>query len=656
MNLYVPISLLVNSFGVLAYATVLGMMLFGPRRSSWTVDRSSRESYVMSIVMSAVCLVWFANEVLMQLLDPEFDGYILRSISLMIGFLFPPLIMHSSAGETEPLPSRGRLRIRPTRSARRWVWAMWIFSPGLGLFALTTFWYQPLTQVMRDLGLLYFIGSGGLGLCFILAAIFSIRQMSQKPAAEKAEDRKLRKVMILLFGAVILLFVPLVLEGLGLLRFGSYLQLLAKSLPLIFLFAGTYYSNRFELFDLFIKRGTALLVTAAGLTLFFAVALPTLEALPAGSVRPWAWAVAMLPVTLALPWLWRRLFRFLENAWFGRHFTLVEAVKHFVSRLRGVSTEGEAIETAEGALTEIFQAPCKIDVGSLASAPDFEPELERPLSTREDGLVGTVRMGPRAGQRPYFSEDVELLGSLGEVFCDLLQGIRALEQKRVQEQLTQELQLQSSRSELKALRAQINPHFLFNALNAIAGLIHQDPQKADRTVEKLADVFRYTLRGSDQEWALLGEELEFVEAYLAIEQARFGKRLEVRIAVDEGIRGERVPGMMLQTLVENAIKHGVATVRGPARLEIHGSRVGGGDLELSVRDSGPGFPHSDPEGRRERTDGGYGLANVRQRLEGHYGEDASLRITRLDEGLTAVTLRLPSTPSGHEMDRSNQGA
>ena len=91
------------------------------------------------------------------------------------------------------------------------------------------------------------------------------------------------------------------------------------------------------------------------------------------------------------------------------------------------------------------------------------------------------------------------------------------------------MSFQASRSELKALRAQINPHFLFNALNAIAGLIHKNPLRADKTVERLADVFRYTLRRSENEWTLLEEEMEFVRAYLEVEQARFGKRLQFQI-------------------------------------------------------------------------------------------------------------------------------
>ncbi len=142
-------------------------------------------------------------------------------------------------------------------------------------------------------------------------------------------------------------------------------------------------------------------------------------------------------------------------------------------------------------------------------------------------------MGPRLSEAPYFSEDVALLTSLADVFSHVLENLHLQERKLEQEQRTREMSLQASRSELKALRAQINPHFLFNALNSIAGLIHRDPAVADRTIEQLADVFRYALRGAESEWALLDDELDFVRAYLEVERARFGERLHVEVHLEE---------------------------------------------------------------------------------------------------------------------------
>jgi len=121
---------------------------------------------------------------------------------------------------------------------------------------------------------------------------------------------------------------------------------------------------------------------------------------------------------------------------------------------------------------------------------------------------------------------------------------------------------------LKALRAQINPHFLFNALNAIAGLIHTNAQAAEDTVEQLAEVFRYTLRKSANEWVRLDEEIELVTAYLRIEQARFGDRLAVEIDIDPAAAAIPIPAMCVQPLVENAIKHGASQVQTQGRVSL----------------------------------------------------------------------------------------
>jgi sensor histidine kinase YesM len=213
----------------------------------------------------------------------------------------------------------------------------------------------------------------------------------------------------------------------------------------------------------------------------------------------------------------------------------------------------------------------------------------------------------------------------------MLENVRLQRKRQEQEQVAQALRLQTSRSELKALRAQINPHFLFNALNAIASLIHTDPVRADAAVEQLAEVFRYTLRRSDQEWAPLDQELTFARAYLDVEQARFGRRLEFAIDADPALGRAQIPSMLLQTLVENAVKHGISRQRTPGRIDVRASRTGGRIL-LEVRDTGPGF---DASPQHPPADGeSFGLRSVRERLDAYFGADASLALIR--EGETTV--------------------
>lgn len=149
-------------------------------------------------------------------------------------------------------------------------------------------------------------------------------------------------------------------------------------------------------------------------------------------------------------------------------------------------------------------------------------------------------------------------------------------------------------------------------------------------------MFRHTLRRSEQDWAPLHQELSFARAYLEIEKARFGPRLEFSIDSDERLQRAYVPSMLLQTLVENAVKHGIARLRTPGRIDVradlHGARV-----VLEVRDTGPGF---DPPAPFVRSGEGFGLRSVRDRLRGHFGDEAALRLER-ERGATVARIDLP---------------
>jgi LytS/YehU family sensor histidine kinase len=220
----------------------------------------------------------------------------------------------------------------------------------------------------------------------------------------------------------------------------------------------------------------------------------------------------------------------------------------------------------------------------------------------------------------------------------VLENVRFRQQRIEQEEREQQLRWLASRAELKALRAQINPHFLFNALNAIAGLISVQPQLADETVQQLSEVFRYTLRKSEKEWVRLDEEVEFVTAYLQVERARFGDRLQTDLAVDPAAGAIPVPTMTIQPLIENAIKHGVSAVEGRGLVRLRAT-IQDDQLCVEVFDNGPGFPPgfslADPGAVA-----GHGLRNVIERLTGYYGASAQLRWERGSHG-TRVWLTIP---------------
>jgi sensor histidine kinase YesM len=206
------------------------------------------------------------------------------------------------------------------------------------------------------------------------------------------------------------------------------------------------------------------------------------------------------------------------------------------------------------------------------------------------------------------------------------------EKERVEEQL----RVLATQAELKALKAQIHPHFLFNTLNTIAQLIHTDPSLAEATVERMADMFRYVLNGSERRLVPLEGELAFVDGYLEIERARFGERLHVTREVAPQALPVPVPSLILQPLVENAIRHGRGA-DGSVDLTIR-AQLQDDAVLVAIADQGPGMPSDHKVGE----DPGHGLRNVDERLRKTYGQTYGLKIAANRPHGTAVTIRIPT--------------
>ena len=188
-------------------------------------------------------------------------------------------------------------------------------------------------------------------------------------------------------------------------------------------------------------------------------------------------------------------------------------------------------------------------------------------------------------------------------------------------------------AQLEALQAQVQPHFLFNTLNAIASLIPEDPVAAEETVESLSELLRASLREGGQREIPLSREIELLELYLGIQSVRFQRKLLVVRDYDATLERALVPPMVLQPLVENAIRHGIAR-HGKGGSVTISTRAANGGVELEVRDDGPGFPAT-------ATGGGIGLSNTRLRLERLYGTRASLTVGNNPGGGAFSRIRLP---------------
>jgi signal transduction histidine kinase len=188
---------------------------------------------------------------------------------------------------------------------------------------------------------------------------------------------------------------------------------------------------------------------------------------------------------------------------------------------------------------------------------------------------------------------------------------------------------------LKTLEAELHPHFLFNTLHAISTLVHSDPDAADRMISRLGDLLRLTFDRSGAAGVPLKHELEFLQKYLEIEQIRFGDRLAVRFDIDPQALDAEVPRLILQPLVENAIKHGIAPKTEGGLVQVSARRQDA-DIWLEVRDNGVGLSRM----ARARFSNGVGLSNTRARLACLYGEDHRLDVSDTDGGL-AVQMRIP---------------
>jgi two-component system, LytTR family, sensor kinase len=216
-----------------------------------------------------------------------------------------------------------------------------------------------------------------------------------------------------------------------------------------------------------------------------------------------------------------------------------------------------------------------------------------------------------------------------------IDALRVTHERCEQNLREQEINKLATEAQLRALRAQVNPHFLFNALTTIGYLIQTAPDRALETLMKLTSLLRGVLR--TDEVVTLQEELDLIGSYLDIERARFEERLRVTIDVPEKLRNLKVPPLIIQPLVENAIKHGITPSRSGGEVSIK-AQLDQSVLNIVVKDSGIGVGEIELARNRRR---GLGLTNIEERLQWYGGQSASLRITSQPGEGTTVEVKLP---------------
>jgi signal transduction histidine kinase len=360
-------------------------------------------------------------------------------------------------------------------------------------------------------------------------------------------------------------------------------------LPLVILFPLVYYKTRFLFFDALIKR--ALLLG----TLLCTVG-PLVAVIPEDTSRVLVWVIAF---SFAVIWsaLRGRFNRMMDRYLFQRpDYDALQA--EMGESLRQFDDAPAAIAHVTGRLRDALHVPF-VNFVEDSPAPTSDATVSVPV-TNGRRTRGYLLFGERPRQEPYQSEDVRFLGAIAAQFAAALEHIEHAHRE-------QELRELAVRAELKALKAQINPHFFFNALNTVADLTQSNPKAAEKTILNLARIFQFALEASRQETVALEHELAFVRSYLEIEKARFEEKLDYRIDVPEELADLPIPPMLVQPLVENAVRHGISPKPAPGHVIVT-ARLKDDRLWISVEDDGVGF---EPSPSRQ----GIGLGNVAERVE-----------------------------------------
>ena len=416
---------------------------------------------------------------------------------------------------------------------------------------------------------------------------------------------------------------------------------------LLLVIGAFFYFSHFRAADLFARSALRLLLAGAlalvgSLLLFGPLSSVVRKApLPQATAILLATAIVIATIMVYLPfgnWIdlvvERRIFgkrdprRVIQD--FRQEIGSLDSAEPLMSMARSVAAEALAMR------------PDDIEVERDSSDRSGSPaDVLIPIPSRNNSNQLAVYL--RGHRRTLLTTEIDLLSELalhaGRRLDDLEREEERIDRVRKEGYLSRQLM----EAELRALRSQINPHFLFNSLNTIASLIPSEPEKAERMTVRMSSIFRYVLIHADRPFSSLGEEVEFLRTFLEIEQIRFGDRLSVEFEVDPAAGHLMIPSLILQPLVENAIKHGIAPKVGKSRITV-GAKCVDDMIQVDIDDDGVGLRHNavtDRHLRRMANSTGIGLHNIRERLSTLYGAAAGLTLTDLESAGCRATLTIP---------------
>ncbi|MBK8150458.1 MAG: histidine kinase [Acidobacteria bacterium] len=616
LNTSLLINLLGFSIGIALYG-LLFVMVVRHRRDS------GRPTFdILLLATACLGLVWNLGEFVVFVLKDFGSGPIspalLATSYSALGFL-PSVVVHSTWKNVEP----GSRRLRSLTFAAYGVSSV---AAALNFYSAIVIGTVPSGLALRILTM------GALALlCGLLVLAF-----------RQALEKKAVWITALLIFAVSALHLGAHSD-----QSSWIVELVAHQSSLPLALAILLQDYRFAFADLFLKRALSLMILALGaFALYVGVAVPLLAWHETHDRNDVQAAVTVLGLWIATALAYPKIHAFAE--WFVDSIVLQRT--NFARLLERIAADIEQHDHVTG----ILDAVC----GHLKNALAAETAEWRECEGANRVLQAVSAAGRRAtvsiatvesphfeiglsdfsGGRNLLSGEIQMLGSVAMMTARRVDSLRVTHERCEVEIREQEFSKLATEAQLSALRAQINPHFLFNSLTTIGYLIRSAPDKAFDTLMRLTRLLRSVL-SSTGEFSTVADEIHLIENYLDIEKARFEERLGVTIEIPAKLGTVRIPSLMIQPLVENAIKHGISQNRAGGEVRILAAEEAVGDrrlIRLTVKDTGSGRS----AGLLERPDG-VGLKNIRQRLQSYYGADAELSVVAESNGGTRAEIVLP---------------
>ena len=602
LNAALLLNLLGFTVGIALYA-MLAVMVVRHRRASTAsgVD-------VLLLVTAALGLVWNAGELIISIERDFNSGWTLAFLGAAaysaLGFL-PSVVVHSAQNEA------GRSRI-----------VAWLAYGLSFVAAFLHFRAAALGEQVPSALALQMLTFGAITLAALML-FFNFRQRIEKKA---------------IWATALLVFAVSALHLSH--RAGEsswWVELVAHQSSIPLALAILYQNFRFAFADLFLKRAISLmLIAAVAFGLYVGVAAPILryhETHDRNDVFAISVILTLWIVTALIYPLLHRVAEWLVDRVILQRIDYADLQKRIDEEVQSLESVDDVLDAVSARVAEAMTAGAH----SWAEVKDGIRYAANPAAFNlptADSPSYRVTLSDLAGGRRLLSDEANLLSAIGLIAARRIDSIRVMHERCEREFREQEYSKLATEAELKALRSQINPHFLFNALTTVGYLIEASPKKAVETLMHLTKLLRAVLR-STGEFTTLGDEIRLIEDYLDIERARFEERLVVNIDVPADLHSIQIPALVLQPLAENAIKHGISANKAGGELQMSAEQFGQ-LLKLRVRNTAAGRGLHDVS-----TSNGVGLQNIRERLKSYYGPDAAVTLDFGTDGWTTAEVRIP---------------